>query len=245
MMRTNGYGKPVVALDIDGTLGDYHRHFLEMAEKWFGQSMPDPQTLNPGLRLHKFMGVRLQDYRACKLAYRQGGYKRWMPCYDGASELTIALRKAGAEVWICTTRPYNHLSNIDPDTQEWLRRNKIKFDDAIIYGDKKYLELKRQTRFPSLDGTQTRVAGIMEDLPELWTEAARLFPGTLVVLRDQPYNRTTIDGDTFVAKPPGWFARWPVARELGMAQDMLLHSIAYWRESHGYKQKRARARRSD
>ena len=105
--------------------------------------MPKQDEINPGMRLHKFMGVTLRDYRECKLAYRQGGLKRFMPCYPGASELATALRRRGAEVWICTTRPYLRLDSIDPDTREWLRRNKIKYD-AILYGDDKYRELKRQ-----------------------------------------------------------------------------------------------------
>ena len=29
---------PVVAIDIDGTLGDYHQHFIEFAEQWLGVS---------------------------------------------------------------------------------------------------------------------------------------------------------------------------------------------------------------
>lgn len=196
-MRSNGEGRPVVALDIDGTLGDYHRHFLSFAENWFGREMPPPGQFNPGLRLHKFMGVRLVDYRQCKLAYRQGGLKRWMPVYEGAAELTAECKRAGAEVWICTTRPYLRLDNIDPDTREWLRRSRIRHD-AVLFGEDKYRELRRQAG--------KRVAAIVEDLPELWQEANRLFPtwkgvwegtgepvnippGPSIYLRDQPYNR--------------------------------------------------------
>lgn len=189
-MHQNGDGRPVVALDIDGTLGDYHAHFLWFAERWFGREMPSATEFNPGLRLHKFMKVRLADYRQCKLAYRQGGLKRWMPVYDGASELTRAIQRAGAEVWICTTRPYLRLDNIDPDTREWLRRAGIRYD-AVLFGEDKYRELKRQAG--------NRVAAIVDDLPELWAQANAIFmpddvarssaahwPG--IYLRNQPYN---------------------------------------------------------
>jgi hypothetical protein len=196
-MRGNGEGKPVVALDVDGTLGDYHRHFLWFAEQYLDKPMPDAQTINPGERLHKFMHVRLADYRAAKLAFRQGGFKRWMPAYPYASELTTSVRRAGAEVWICTTRPYLRLDNIDPDTREWLRRNNIKYD-AVLFGEDKYKELKRQAG--------GRVAAILDDLPEMYYEANRLFPtwtgyieetgepiplkpGPAIILRDQPYNQ--------------------------------------------------------
>lgn len=178
-MKTNGEGVPVVAVDIDGTLGDYHAHFLEFAENFFGIDMPSPTEINPGMRLHRFMKIPLADYRQCKLAFRQGGTKRWMPAYPYARELSRDIRKAGGQVWICTTRPYLRLDNIDPDTQEWLRRTGILYD-AVIYGEEKYRELRRQAG--------KRVAAVLEDLPELWMQATRRFPDALVMLRHQPYN---------------------------------------------------------
>lgn len=212
-MRT----KPIVALDIDGTLGNYHKHFLWFAEQYLGRKMPDAEELNPGLRLHKFMGVTLRAYRETKLAYRQGGLKRWMPCYDGASELTIALRKKGAEVWICTTRPYLRLDNIDPDTREWLRRNGIKYD-AILYGDDKYRELKRQGL--------PRVAAVLEDLPALWHQARCLFPDAWVLLRDQPYNRLLVDGHPATAAENA-------IKDLQHAREVLLDAVHTWKDERG------------
>ena len=212
---TNGEGKPIVALDIDGTLGDYHGHFLWFAESYLGRVMPVPDTLNPGLRLHKFMGITLREYRECKLAYRQGGLKRFMPCYDGAAELTQAIKKAGAEVWICTTRPYLRLDSIDPDTREWLRRNGIAFT-GLLYGDDKYRELSRQVGH--------RVAAVLEDLPELYREAQRLFPRAWVLLRDQPYNRAIGHDVASTARPssiPSMF----------YAQDVILDAILDWKEA--------------
>lgn len=210
-MRT----KPIIALDIDGTLGDYHSHFLWFAERYLGKPMPSPDDINPGLRLHKFMGVTSRAYREVKLAYRQGGLKRWMPCYDGASELTTALRRKGAEVWICTTRPYQRLDNIDPDTREWLRRNKIQYD-GLLYGDDKYRELKKQVGW--------RVAGVLEDLPELWAEARKLFPKSWVCLRDQPYNRVAGDGP--IQSSLG-------IRDLEQAKEVLLDALIEWKIERG------------
>jgi hypothetical protein len=189
-MRRNGHGKPVVSLDIDGTLGDYHGHFLRFAEGYFGRRMPEPTKINPGKPLWAFMGVRRAEYRDCKLAYRQGGMKRSMPCLEGASALTRDLRALGAEVWICTTRPYMRLDNVDPDTQEWLRRNKIEYD-ALLYdprdGDAKYAELKRQAGI-------RRVVGVAEDLPEQAMRAIKAGFGP-VWLRNQPYNKTAWEYD--------------------------------------------------
>jgi hypothetical protein len=187
----HNYNGPVVAIDIDGTLGDYHGHFLHFAEAWYGRPMPSAKDINPGLPLHKFMRTSKATYRQCKLAYRQGGLKRSMPAYPGASELCARVRQAGAELWICTTRPYLRLDNIDPDTRHWLRRNHIQFD-AVIYGENKYCDLARNVG-------RERVAAVMDDLPEMYLQAItslgyqwphRMRDGwPPVLLRDQPYNR--------------------------------------------------------
>lgn len=175
----NNFNGPVVALDVDGTLGDFHSHFLRFAAAWTGKPMPAANDINPGLPLYKHMHVSKETYRACKLAYRQGGQKRSMPVYEGASELTKAVRKAGAELWICTTRPYLRLDNIDPDTRHWLRRNGIQYD-AVIYGPHKYRDLVRNV-------TARRVVCVMDDLPEMCDQALDLKLTT--ILRDQPYNQ--------------------------------------------------------
>lgn len=185
-MRRNGEGKPIISLDIDGTLADYHGWFLRFATDYFGRTFPPATALNPSLKLWRFMGIRKVDYNDCKLAYRQGGMKRSMPCLPGADELTKRLRRDGCEVWICTTRPYMRLDNIDPDTQEWLRRNGIVYD-ALMYdprdGDAKYTELARQSKGRT-------VLGIAEDLPEQAERAMKCLPNPPIWLRNQPYNRT-------------------------------------------------------
>jgi hypothetical protein len=176
--KTNGEGIPVVAIDIDGTLGDYHSWFLKFAEMWAGKPMPSADEINDQ-PFWKFMRLTRRDYRDCKLAYRQGGYKRGMPVYEGSAELTRKVRASGAEVWICSTRPYLRLDNIDPDTREWLRRNGIEYD-AVIFGDDKYHELIRQV-------TLDRVVAVADDLPEM-LEFARLLGIDPRYIRHQPYN---------------------------------------------------------
>lgn len=177
-MRRNG-GGPVVALDIDGTIGDYHGHFLRFAAAWYGRSMPDPSEINPGLPLHKFMRTSKSTYRQCKLAYRQGGLERSMPCYPGAAELTRAVRKAGAELWVTTTRPYLKYDQLYHDTLHFMRRNKIQYD-AVIHGEHKYRDLVKQVG-------AGRVVAVLDDLPEMYQQALEL--GLPAYLRDQPYNR--------------------------------------------------------
>lgn len=218
-MRTNGHGKPVVALDIDGTLGDYHGHFLRFASGYFDADFPSAEEVNPGLPLHRFMGITKDQYRDCKLAYRQGGLKRTMPAYVGADALTTDIRLAGAEVWICTTRPYLRLDNIDPDTREWLRRNGISYDavlfDLVDQKGSKYDELKRQAG--------DRVCAIVDDLPEMLELAEKAFPLSNVglpnlYLRDQPYNRYSI--------------QWSRVRSPWTAWLDIKHDIDRWKDKN-------------
>lgn len=215
-----GANMPVIALDIDGTLGDYHKHFLWFAEQWLGQPMPPADEVNPGMRLSTFMGVPHHVYRQCKLAYRQGGLKRFMPVYPFAAELTAHIRRHGAQVWLCTTRPYMRHDNIDPDTREWLRRNNIGYDGILFEGlvdeDEyymgKYAELVRQV---GID----RVVAAVDDLPDMINEA--IDAGIKkVYLREQPYN-----GECMVHS-----GKFHSLRELAF---QLEDDIEHWKVQHG------------
>lgn len=175
----------VIGVDIDGVLGQYHEHFLRFARAWLGLGSGggDPYWPGPmGYRdqgtcweddtydgwcpLNEYMGVSKATYRKVKLAYRQGGLKRSMPAYPGARELLVGLRKR-AWVVLCTTRPYLHLSNIEPDTVEFLRRNRLPYDD-ILMGEHKYRVLRMRYK--------ERVAAVLDDDPALLSQARALSP---------------------------------------------------------------------
>jgi hypothetical protein len=169
---------PVLALDIDGTSGDYHGHFTWFAELYTGMAMPPPDKYTGGVPFHKHLGVSRSTYNTMKLAYRQGGFKRSMPAFDGIGEFTRHVRRKGVQVWICTTRPYLRLDNIDPDTRHWLRRNGLQYD-AVLYGPHKYRDLVRAVG-------ADRVLMVIDDLPKMIEQADSL--GLVSVLRSQPYN---------------------------------------------------------
>lgn len=217
-MITNGHGIPVVALDIDGTLGDYHGNFIRFASLYFDLPNLAEDRLgreNPGLPLWSWLGISHRDYQDAKLAYRQGGWKRWMLAYEGAAPLTRNIKLAGAEVWLCTTRPYLRLDNIDPDTREWLRRNRIEYDallfDLVEEKGSKYRELKRQAG--------NRVASILEDLPELADRAIGEGLPT-PILRSQPYNLYRRD---FTRRVENLYDAWTLVGS----------DLKSWREQHG------------
>lgn len=211
MTGFNGNG-PVVGIDIDGTLGDYHAHFIRFAEGYTGRSLPNPADINPAMPFRRFLGLGQRTYRECKLAYRQGGMKRSMPVYPHARELTVGLRKAGIEVIICTSRPFNQLGNVDPDTRHWLKRNGIQFD-GLMWGENKYRDLRK--RFG------TRIVTVLEDLPGMVDQAFQCGIGP--ILRDQPYNRHKTGGPKMEALPRAY--------GLPEAERMILNDLKNWREA--------------
>lgn len=169
--------RPVFGLDIDNTLGDYNGHFLRFAEGWLGK----PVDMNYDLRLpmYRHLGVSKQTYRQCKLAYRMGGLKRSMPAWPWASDLTRTLRSWGADVYMCTTRPYLSHDNIDSDTRHWLRRNRMACK-GVIWGEHKYRELARTVG-------RNNVVAVLDDLPEMCEQAASLGIWPVFALRQ--HNR--------------------------------------------------------
>lgn len=169
--------RPVVALDIDGTLGYYHEHFLEFAAQWLQRELPE--TWRGEGPFWRMLGTSKTTYRQIKLCYRQGGMKRSMPVTPWAKQLTQSVRQAGAEVWLCTTRPYLRLDNIDPDTRFWLRHNGIQHD-GFLFGENKYRDLAQ------LVGIE-RVVGVLDDEPEQCKRADDL--GLPVRIMDRCYNQ--------------------------------------------------------
>lgn len=203
---------PVVALDIDGTSGDYHSHFTWFAEQYLGRPMPDPTQYTGGVPFNKHLGVSRSTYRTMKLAYRQGGLKRWMPAYDGIGAFTKHVRNSGVQVWICTTRPYLRLDNIDPDTRHWLRRNGLQYD-AVLYGAHKYRDLVRGV------GSE-RVVIVYDDLPALVEQSLSL--GLPSCLRAQPYN-------DYWRPRNGWAAKAHNVDEMEVVFDA---ALKIWSDDH-------------
>lgn len=198
---------PVVALDIDGTLGDYHGHLIRFAAQWDDNPSLADEAYDGSMDLATFLGWDKAKYRTMKLAFRQGGMKRTMPVLSGARLFTEALRNMGCEVWIATTRPYQRLDNIDPDTQEWLRRNGIHYD-YMIYDKDKYRVLTERV-------DRARVIACLEDLEDKWDRAEEL--GLNPILRKTWYNRA--------------YDRYPQVGTLGEALTIITGRLAEWKAS--------------
>lgn len=174
--------RPVVALDIDGTIGDYHGHFIEFASQYVGESLYHHYNGSMGFRewFQETNAIDTETYRAIKLAYRQGGMKRSMPIYDGAKLLADTIRWAGAELWVTTTRPYLSLDNIVPDTVEWLRRHDIGYD-GMLFDEDKYEQLCRRVDV-------RRIVAVIDDLPEMCDAADAAVGHSVSILMGTGYN---------------------------------------------------------
>lgn len=180
--------RPVVALDIDGVLGDYHGHFLRFATTYFGK---DLEALL-GMSVRKFdgserfstyccreLGITLADYRECKLAYRQGGMKRSMPINQDATWICSMVQRE-AELWITTTRPYLSLDGVIKDTLFWLELHDIQMDGLLFDADK-YAILAEQV-------DPARVVAVLDDFDAGYDAAESIFGEHVPILYANGFN---------------------------------------------------------
>ncbi len=171
--------RPIVALDIDGTMGMYHEHFLAMATEYIGLQVEWDSTVDGDFS--DALGIDKATYRQIKLAYRQGGFKRWMPARRGIPQMTQMLLDQDVEKWITTTRPYLRLDQTDPDTRFWLEQQSISYD-ALLYDEDKYQVLAERV-------DKSRVVAILDDLPEQVIAAAESFNSDVPLMILTPWNR--------------------------------------------------------
>lgn len=176
----------VVAIDIDGTLSDYHRALMNHVVAYFNlpKSVLDKEPWDGKGNFEDWLGITQTQYREAKLAYRQGGFKRWSPPMPGINNLLDTCRELKTEglleVWITTTRPWNRLDSIDPDTRFWLDQH-FPVYDHLLYDDHKYLRLAELV-------DPSRVVMIVDDLPEMHEEALMAFDEDSCCIVRRPHN---------------------------------------------------------
>lgn len=182
---------PVVALDIDGTLAEYYKHFHWFAEMYTQRTLPLEFHRQYRGEFSEALSLDKNLYRDIKLAYRQGGMKRSIPEKTGAGALVRHIRDMGVQVWICTTRPWNRLDNIDPDTTFWINRNLGRVD-GVIYGEEKYQDLLE------IVGSRP-ILGVADDLPENTAKARSLGLKTILLRGSHNEWWTETKAEPFVA----------------------------------------------
>ncbi len=163
-----GIVKPLVAVDIDGTLGDYHGHFIQFCNQYMQTKFPS--DYDGSVEFSEFLGLDKETYRSIKLAYRQGGMKRCMPLHVGARGVIAWLNgnSKHLDIWITTTRPHLRLDGIDPDTRFWLECNGLAYTNLLYHEDKYRLLADRVDK--------ERVIFVLDDLREQ-VQAAAIYLG--------------------------------------------------------------------
>jgi hypothetical protein len=208
--------RPVVAIDIDGTLCQYHVPFGRFALQYHNKVVSSFEPLESiyfgGGNFEDALQITQEQYRAAKLAYRLGGHKRWAPAYGDALGVPRRVRELGAELWLCSTRPWQAVQSIDADTQEWLRRNDLlSYVNGLLYGDDKYVQLKEAVG-------QDRVVAVVDDLREQCEYAADLgLPAVQIMRQHNSQDR--------------WDDRW----SWDVIMAWLERNIREWEEKIGAK----------
>jgi hypothetical protein len=129
--------KWVVAIDVDGTMAKYHRAYRDFLILYDNRvSWQTPNTWTGLGEFRDVFGLTQHEHHERKLAFRAGGFKRWMDKFDSAGWMMKRLQQMGLEVWVTTTRPWMRMDNVDRDTLEWLRRWDIPFDHLLFDEDK-------------------------------------------------------------------------------------------------------------
>jgi phosphoglycolate phosphatase-like HAD superfamily hydrolase len=191
---------PILAVDIDGTMADYYTHFRWFAELYTQRELAKCDQDHHWASTDHFgtvLGLEQHEYRTIKLAYRQGGMKRSIPKLDEHIEYIQALRGLGIQVWVATTRPWQRLDNIDPDTQFWLDRN-VGRVDGLLYGEDKYDQLVEIA-----EARGQKVLGVIDDLGANLERAAEL--GLNTAIRIGPHNaRWRRENGTVPVMHSGW-----------------------------------------
>lgn len=205
--------KPIVAFDLDGTLSDYHTTYPDFACDYFNISRIKAPWDGSG-EFEEWIGLTKAEYREAKLAYRQGGMKRLQPIFDDVVLLLSETRRAGAEIWLTTTRPWNRYDSTDPDTLHWLGKHGINFD-FLLYDDYKYERLAKIV-------DSERVVGVLEDLPDQYRAAAVAFGPKVPVLIKRRHNEWQRTTEFF-----------EVAEDLKDAIPRIGARIRAWRRAHG------------
>ncbi len=87
----------VVALDVDGVLGDFETHWRECAEKITGRLLPKVSDQHD--MIHRY-GLTQKEVNAVWKAF----HVEWgnIPLYDYASDLVLALEDMDFQVWAVT-----------------------------------------------------------------------------------------------------------------------------------------------
>ena len=118
-------------------MAKYHRAYRDFLIQYDNRVPWETPTTWTGLgEFRDVFGLTQKEHHERKVAFRAGGFKRWMAKFDSAVTMMQDLQEQPCEVWVTTTRPWMRMDNVDTDTMEWLRRWEIPYDRLLFDEDK-------------------------------------------------------------------------------------------------------------
>lgn len=166
----------IVITDLDGTLGDWRKTFMEWAFHTHGiRPAEDGMKL---LQIDSDLAMRYEDYYKLKEHFESSGQYRNIFIYPEVREFLHWLRDTfDAYIIAHTARPWQQYYRIWGDTWEWIAENGLPIDQLRIGSDSRILLASK------LGGVNVLM---LEDDPGLMLRAAH--SGIRVVAREHPYN---------------------------------------------------------
>ena len=173
-------GCPIIISDIDGTLADYRKGFVDWIK---GTSQPIPsKDRSTSLMMEIDMGVTYPVYMRLKEEFEASGGYQNLPLYADVPLAVKELSDMGISFIAYTARPHKSYTRIWLDSWAWVRTNQL---DPYIQ-ELRIGKEERIARACALVEKGHRVV-LLEDDPSTAIRAAAT--GIPVFLRDQPYNR--------------------------------------------------------
>lgn len=173
-------GAPVIITDIDGTIGDWRKAFIQ----WLNKNSNRPQDAVPidagkSMAIEMDLGIPYPEYLMYKERFEtEGGYRLLKP-YPDAKKFLDEKSYNGTEVIAYTARPAGQYGRIWSDTWDWILKHQLSIKELCIGSE------ERISRACILMDLGHKVV-MLEDDPSLALRAAST--GVKVILRHQSYN---------------------------------------------------------
>ena len=166
----------IVITDIDGTLGDWRKTFINWAHSAHG--IIPIQDASTSLLLDSDLLMRYVDYYELKEEFESSGQYQYILLYPDAVNFLQWLKdEFNAYIIAHTARPSQKYHRIWGDTWEWITANRLPIDQ---------LRIGSEARLLLADTIGGNDVLMLEDDPGLILRAA--YGGIRVIARKHPYN---------------------------------------------------------
>lgn len=174
-------GQLVVISDIDGTLGDWRKAFIDWHHRLTGVFLKHDTYSTMAMETE--IGMPYANYQVAKEEFEKSGGYRTLPSFNFSLKALQDLSAAGAIIYVYTARPQNVHSRVWMDSSTWL--------DAVGLGEiVRELRIGSEQRidFACMLQAQGCKVVMLEDDPALAIRAASA--GIQVWLKHYPYNES-------------------------------------------------------